>query len=316
MTENRVAVVALGGNAISPDGEIDTIPNQFRHTRESLASIVELIRDGYRLVVTHGNGPQVGNAMLRVEMARDKAPELPIGICVADTAGGMGYMIEQSLQNRLIHEGIDRVVATLITQVIVDRNDPSMAEPGKFVGVRYTEGEARKLSEELGWRMKEVKPSVWRRVVPSPIPKKVVSADIIRRLVEAGIIVVTAGGGGIPVYVETDGTLEGVDSVIDKDRTSAILGVEIGAELLVILTNIRKVAIHFGTDRQEDIDTINLEQAVHYFEEDHFPSGNMGPKIEAAIDFLEGGGERVVIASIDEAYEAVEGRAGTHIVPV
>jgi carbamate kinase len=316
MTENRVAVVALGGNAISPDGEIDTVPNQFRHTRESLVSIVELIREGYRLVVTHGNGPQVGNAMLRVEMARDKAPELPIGICVADTAGGMGYMIEQSLQNRLIYEGIDREVATLITQVIVDKDDPSMTDPWKFVGVHYSEEEARKLTEEMGWQMKQVKSSAWRRVVPSPIPRKVVSADIIRRLVEAGIIVVTAGGGGIPVYVETDGTLEGVDSVIDKDRTSAILGVEIRAELLVILTNIRKVAIHFGTDRQEDLDTINLEQAIQYFEEGHFPSGNMGPKIEAAVDFLKGGGERVVIASIDEAFEAVEGRAGTQIVPV
>ena len=315
MAEKRVTVVALGGNAISPGGEVDTIPNQFRHTRESLGSVVELIREGSRLVITHGNGPQVGNAMLRVEMARGRAPELPVGICVADIAGGMGYMIEQSLQNRLHCDGIDREVTTLITQVIVDGDDPSMANPRKFVGVRYSEKEARVLMEEMGWKMGRDGKNGWRRVVPSPLPRKVVSAGIIKRLVESGIIVVTAGGGGIPVYVEEDGTLEGVDGVVDKDRTAAVLGSEIGAKLLVILTDVGKVAIDYGTEEQKDLDVINVMQAVQYFEDGQFPPGNMGPKIEAAIDFLKNGGERVVIASISEAYEAVEGRAGTQILP-
>ncbi len=316
MKTSKVAVVALGGNAISPLGETDTIYNQFRHTRESLASIVELIREGYRLVITHGNGPQVGNAMLRVEMARGKAPELPVGICVADVSGGMGYMIEQSLQNRLLLEGIDRQVATVLTQVIVDRNDPEMAKPSKFVGSFYTEREATALRKEMSWEMGKEKNAErgWRRLVLSPLPCKVLSAGIIKMLVDAGIIVVTAGGGGIPAYIQEDGTLEGVDGVIDKDRTSAVLGSEIGADLLVILTDVGKVALNFGTESQTDIDEMTVSQAAAYLAAGHFPSGNMGPKIKAAIDFLEKGGKKVVIASLAEAYDAVEGKAGTYIV--
>jgi len=312
---NRVAVVALGGNAISPRGERDTIPNQFRHTRESLASIVELIRGGYLLAITHGNGPQVGYAMLRVEMARGKVPELPVGICVADIAGGMGYMIEQSLQNRLHREGIRREVITLVTQVIVDRDDPSMTNPRKYVGAYYSEQEAGRLMGETGWKMSPDGKKGWRRVVPSPAPRKIVSAHVIRRMVEEGIIVVTAGGGGVPVCVEADGTYEGVDGVVDKDRASAVLGTEIGASLLVILTEVSRVALNFGKPGQVDLDKITAAEASSYLKEGHFPAGNMGPKIEAAIDFLGHGGDRVVIASIEEAFEAVEGRAGTQIVP-
>jgi carbamate kinase len=313
LTEKKVAVVALGGNAISPPGEVDTIPNQFQHTRESLGSIVELVREGYQLVITHGNGPQVGNAMLRVEMTRGKAPELPIGVCVADIAGGMGYMIEQSLQNRLNHEGIDREVATVITQVVVDADDPSMENPGKYVGAHYSEEDARALVEEMNWNMKQDGKLGMRRVVSSPVPRNVVSAGIVRRLVESGIIVITAGGGGIPVYIEGDGSLEGVDAVIDKDRTAAVLGTDIGAKLLVILTDVRKVAVDYGTEKQNDLDEMSMTQAVQYLKDGQFPPGNMGPKIEAAIGFLKNGGERVVIASISEAYDAVEGMAGTQI---
>jgi carbamate kinase len=313
LTEKKVAVVALGGNAISPPGEVDTIPNQFQHTRESLGSIVELVREGYQLVITHGNGPQVGNAMLRVEMTRGKAPELPIGVCVADIAGGMGYMIDQSLQNRLNHEGIDREVATVITQVVVDADDPSMENPGKYVGAHYSEEDARALVEEMNWNMKQDGKLGMRRVVSSPVPRNVVSAGIVRRLVESGIIVITAGGGGIPVYIEGDGSLEGVDAVIDKDRTAAVLGTDIGAKLLVILTDVRKVAVDYGTEKQNDLDEMSMTQAVQYLKDGQFPPGNMGPKIEAAIGFLKNGGERVVIASISEAYDAVEGMAGTQI---
>jgi carbamate kinase len=318
MESNKVAVVALGGNAISPGGETDTIHNQFRQTRKSLASIVELIRGGYRLVITHGNGPQVGNAMLRVEMARGKAPELPVGVCVADVAGGMGYMIEQSLQNRLHREGIDKKVTTIITQVLVDRDDPAMARPSKYVGSFYIEGEADKLCDEMSWvmgREKEVEKG-WRRLVLSPLPSKVLSAGIIKLLVESGIIVITAGGGGIPVYIEEDEALEGIDGVVDKDRTSAVLGNEIGADLFIILTDVGKVALNYGTESQVDIDVMTIAQANEHLAAGQFPPGNMGPKIEAAIDFLKKGGKKVIIASIRDAYKAVEGRAGTMIVPV
>ncbi len=307
-------MVALGGNAITKKGEEDTIARQFANTRESLRGVVELIRDGYNLAITHGNGPQVGNAILRVELARGKAPVLPLGICVADTEGGMGYMIEQSLQNRLKKERIKRDVVTIVTQVIVDKDDPSIKEPTKFIGQFYTRGEARKLAKERGWVMKEDRAKMWRRVVPSPIPREIVEKKTIKNLVRNGVIVIAAGGGGIPVYIERDGALEGVDAVIDKDRASAILARDIGAELLLILTEVEKVALDFGTVFQKDLDKLTVEQAKKYLAEGHFPPGSMGPKIEAAIQFLESGGKEVIITSIPKAFEAVKKRtAGTRI---
>ncbi len=314
MSRENVAVIALGGNAISPGGEIDTIPNQFRHTRESLSGVVELVRAGYRPVITHGNGPQVGNAMLRVEMARGKAPELPLGVCVADVAGGMGYMIEQSLQNRLHCEGLERDVATVVTQVLVERDDPSVRNPSKFVGGHYSLEDAINLRNERNWKMEEDGENGWRRVVPSPLPERIISAGIIKRLVEDEVIVVTAGGGGIPVYQQEDGMYEGVDAVVDKDRTSAVLALEIGAQLLLILTDVEKVALDYGTAKQRNLDRVGRSQMAEYFAEGHFPESNMGPKIEAALEFLSMGGERVAIAGIGEAFEAVEGKAGTQIV--
>lgn len=307
-------MVALGGNAITKKGEEDTIARQFANTRESLRGVVELIRDGYNLAITHGNGPQVGNAILRVELARGKAPVLPLGICVADTEGGMGYMIEQSLQNRLKKERIKRDVVTIVTQVIVDKDDPSIKEPTKFIGQFYTRGEARRLAKERGWVMKEDRAKMWRRVVPSPIPREIVEKKTIKNLVRNGVIVIAAGGGGIPVYIERDGALEGVDAVIDKDRASAILARDIGAELLLILTEVEKVALDFGTVFQKDLDKLTVEQAKKYLAEGHFPPGSMGPKIEAAIQFLESGGKEVIITSIPKAFEAVKKRtAGTRI---
>ena len=305
----------MGGNAITKKGEEDTIARQFRNTRESLSGIVELIRDGYNLAITHGNGPQVGNAILRVELARDKTPVLPLGICVADTEGGMGYMIEQSLQNRLDKEGIKREVVTIVTQVIVDREDPSIKEPTKFIGQYYPRQEAKKLAKDRGWVVKEDRGKMWRRVVPSPIPLEIVGKKTIKSLVEKGVIVIAAGGGGIPVYVEKDGTLEGVDAVIDKDRASAILARDIEAELLLILTEVEKVSLNFGTLLQMDLDKLTVEEAKKYQKEGHFPAGSMGPKIEAAMQFLESGGREVIITSIPKAYDAVkEKTAGTRIV--
>jgi carbamate kinase len=311
----KTAVVALGGNAITKKGEEDTIARQFANTRESLRGIVELIRDGYNLAITHGNGPQVGNAILRVELARGKAPILPLGICVADTEGGMGYMIEQSLQNRLKKERIKRDVVTMVTQAIVDKDDPSIKEPTKFIGQFYNRQEAKRLTKERGWVMKEDRPKTWRRVVPSPIPLEIVEKKTVKNLVEKGVIVIAAGGGGIPVYVEKNGALEGVDAVIDKDRASAILARDIGAELLLILTEVQKVVLDFGTVFQKDLDKMTVEEAKKYMKEGHFPPGSMGPKIEAAIQFLESRGKEVIITSIPKAYDAVKkGTAGTRIV--
>ena len=308
-------MVALGGNAITKKGEEDTIARQFTNTRESLRGIVELIQDGYNIAITHGNGPQVGNAILRVELARGKAPILPLGICVADTEGGMGYMIEQSLQNRLKKERIKRDVVTIVTQVIVDKSDPSIKEPTKFIGQFYTRQEAKKLAKQRNWTMKADRAKMWRRVVPSPIPLEIVEKKTVKNLVEKGVVVIAAGGGGIPVYVEKNGTLEGMDAVIDKDRASAILARDIGAELLLILTEVEKVALHFGTLLQIDLDKLTVEEAKKYQKEGHFPAGSMGPKIEAAIQFLESGGKEVIITSIPKAYDAVKkGTAGTRIV--
>jgi carbamate kinase len=314
MVKRKTAVVALGGNAITRQDEEDTIAHQFANTRESLSGIVELIRDEYNLAITHGNGPQVGNAILRVELARGKAPVLPLGICVADTEGGMGYMIEQSLQNRLHREKIDRPVATIVTQVIVDKNDPAMQNPTKFIGQFYSPAEAKKFAKERDWVVKKDSNRGWRRIVPSPLPLEIVEKNTIKSLVHKGVIVITAGGGGIPVYIEEDGTFEGLDVVIDKDRASAILARDIEAELLVILTSVERVSINFGTLLQRNLDKITIAEARKYLAEGHFPSGSMGPKIEAAISFLESGGKEVIITSIDKAYLSVKREAGTRIV--
>lgn len=312
--KKKTAVVALGGNAISKKGEEDTIPNQFKNTNQSLAGIVELIRSGYNLAMTHGNGPQVGNAILRVELARNKAPILPLQICVADTEGGMGYMIEQCLKNRLKEEKIKREVVTIVTQVIVDKGDPSIKNPTKFIGQFYSKKEAKEFRKKRGWVVKEDSKRGWRRVVPSPLPLEIVEKNTIKSLVKDGIIVIAAGGGGIPVYKKDDGTFEGIDAVIDKDRASAVLARDIGAELLLILTQIEKVALNFGTLLQEDLDKVTLSEVKKYLKEGHFPPGSMGPKIESAIQFLESGGKEVIITSIEKAFESVKGEAGTKIV--
>ena len=313
--QRKTAVVALGGNAITRPGVPDTIPNQFEHTRQSLAGIIALIRDGYNIVITHGNGPQVGNALLRVELARGKAPVLPLGICVADTEGGMGYMIEQCLQNGLIQEGIDREVVTIVTQVVVDGDDPSLKNPSKFVGQFYTENVAGRMETESGWMVKKDGSRGWRRVVGSPRPLTIINRNTIRKLVEDGVIVIAAGGGGIPVYVEKDGTYEGVDAVIDKDWASSVLASRIHAEQLIFLTEVPKVFLNYGTPEESPVDRMTLSQARQYMSEGHFPPGSMGPKIEGAIEFLERGGHRVLVAAIPDVQKAMHRETGTEIVP-
>jgi len=311
----KTAVIALGGNAITQPNIEDTIANQFANTRRSLDGVMDLIKADYKLVISHGNGPQVGNAILRVELTRGKAPILPLGICVADTEGGMGYMIEQSLQNRLKQEGIDRPVVTIITQVLVDHNDPQIANPTKYVGQFYSEEEAKRFAAETGWIVKKDANRGWRRVVPSPQPLAVVEAETIKTLVEKGTIVIAAGGGGIPVYIDGNGNLEGIDAVIDKDLASAVLGKQIGAEILMIFTSVNKVALNFGADNEKWLDKITVSEAKSYLAEGHFPPGSMGPKIGAAIQFIENGGRQVIITSLENAGRALDGAAGTRIVP-
>ncbi|MBN2279047.1 MAG: carbamate kinase [Candidatus Marinimicrobia bacterium] len=299
MGKKKTAVVALGGNAISPKGELDTIANQFRNTRKSRKAIIRLIEKGYNLAVTHGNGPQVGNALLRVEAAEGKAPIIPLGICVADTEGGMGYMIEQSLQNAIRKIDIDRDVVTIATQIIVDGNDPAIKNPQKYVGGWYTEREINALAKKFDWSIKEVPNKGWRRVVPSPTPLEIINKRAIKRLVDEGVVVIAAGGGGIPVYIDENGDYEGVDGVIDKDLASAVLAHDIGAEELFILTDVDQVAINFGKENQQNLGKVTYDELKGYFDEGQFPPGSMGPKIQAALSFLENGGSKVIITSLD-----------------
>ena len=311
---SKTAVVALGGNAIGTTGRED-IHQQFANTRKSLSGILELVKERYQLAITHGNGPQVGNALLRVERTMDTIPALPLGVIVADTEGGMGYMIEQSLQNKLHREGISRKVVTIVTQIIVDRNDPSILNPTKPIGPFYTKEQAERLAKINGWIIKEDAGRGFRRLVPSPIPTEIVEKDIIKSLVQSGTIVIAAGGGGAPVYVEEDGTYEGVDAVVDKDRASAVLARDIGAEALVILTSVDKVCLNYMNPDERPLSWVSVTEVKRYMAEGHFPQGSMGPKIGAAIQFLEAGGKQVIITSPGLIKEALEGKAGTKIIP-
>lgn len=313
--QTRIAVVALGGNALSTPDERDSIANRFARTRRSLTGIIELVKKGYRIAITHGNGPQVGNALLRMEMAYPKAPRVPLGVLVADTEGSIGYMIEQSLQNALKLAGIKRDVVTIITQVLVDKDDPSLANPSKYIGQFYSKEEAKELAREYGWIIKDAGEYGWRRVVGSPFPKSIINGHIIKNLVDSGEIVITSGGGGIPVYRKDDGRYEGIDAVIDKDRSAAILGRDISAQELIILTNIDKVYINYGKPEQRPLDKMTVSEAKDYHTQGHFPPGTMGPKIEAAVTFLEQGGEKVIIAHLEQVLDALRGEAGTWVVP-
>jgi len=309
----KKAVIALGGNAIAVSGKED-IHAQFANTRKSLEGIVELIQEGYNLAITHGNGPQVGNALLRVERTIKDIPALPLGVIVADTEGGMGYMIEQSLQNKLHRLDIKRDVVTIVTQVIVDPEDPSIINPTKYIGPFYTEKQAHALSAQFNWVIKEDSGRGFRRLVPSPIPVRIINRHIIQQLVDQGVIVIAAGGGGIPVYIEQDGTYEGVDAVIDKDRATAVLARDIRARTLMILTGVDYVYLNFKKPDQVKLEKITTQEARNFIAQGHFPAGSMGPKIEAAVGFLESGGEEVIITSLEKAKPALLGSAGTHIV--
>lgn len=311
----EIVVVALGGNAITREFEEGTIRQQFANTRQSLVSVVELIRLGYHVVLTHGNGPQIGNELIRNEEAVRLTPPIPLGVLVADVAGGMGYMIEQCLINKMHDAGISHRVTTVLTQVLVDEHDPELKNPSKFVGPFYSADQAPVLAATRGWTMKEDRGRGWRRVVPSPVPRGIVEKDIIRTLVAEDIVVIAGGGGGIPVYFDNRGWLEGIDGVIDKDLASAVLGNEIGAVKLLILTGVERVAVGFRTAHERFLDRLTVAEAEKYLAAGEFPAGSMGPKIRAAINFIRGGGREVVITSIEKSAQAVAGGVGTSIVP-
>jgi len=305
-------VVALGGNAVAPPGERPSIANQFRQTRASLATIVELARAGWHIALVHGNGPQVGDELARNEIAGDQVEPLPLGVLVAGTAGWMGYMIQQSLQNALAKAGVPRAAVTLVTQTVCDRNDPEMRTPSKPIGHAL---DLQRLSRLRANRvpMIEERLNRWRRLAPSPRPRGVIESDLVRRLVESGTIVIACGGGGPPVYHDPELGLEGMEAVVDKDRTAAVLARTIGASTLLILTNVDAVYRDFGTPRQEALRRLSLAEADQLLASGELGSGSMRPKVEAAAEFVREGGERAVIAELAQGLDALAGNAGTTI---
>src|SRR5881409_1431354 len=300
-------VVALGGNAVAPPSERPTISNQFRHTRASLAPIVDLAAAGWNIVLVHGNGPQVGDELARNEIAADQVEPLPLGVLVAGTAGWMGYMIQQSLQNALERAGVQRSVVTMITQTLCHADDPDLRTPSKPVGHKLDPVRAARLAAR-GIPVRD-----GRRLAPSPRPVGIVESEMVHDLSVAGYIVIAGGGGGPPVYRDPKLGLEGIDAVADKDRVAAILGREIEAQVLLILTNVDAVYHGFGTPRQEAIRRLTLAQADHLLAGKELGTGSMRPKVEAAADFVRTGGERAIIAELAQGLAALQGKAGTTI---
>jgi carbamate kinase len=311
-------VVALGGNAISRPSQEGNVPQQFENTSYTANYLAGLVQSGYQLLITHGNGPQVGNVLRRVELAAKELYRLPLHICGAHTQGGMGYMVAQCMNNALRRRGIPRRVSAIVTSVEVDPHDPAFASPTKPIGSSYTKEKADVLQREQGWQMVQVPRKGYRRVVPSPAPKAVVEIDLIRRLTDAGELLVAAGGGGTPVARNEQGEYFGVEAVIDKDLTAALLGRVLDAPVFLIVTSVERVALDYSTERERPLEHMTASEAKRYLAEGQFPPGSMGPKIEAAIEFLRDcrrGDARVVICDIEHMGDAVAGRSGTTIEP-
>jgi carbamate kinase len=307
-------LVALGGNAIKKADELGTYEEQLKNVYKTCVELVKLIEMGYDIVITHGNGPQVGNLLIQQEAAAREVPPQPLDVLGAMTQGHIGYLIQRTLKNILMKRGIKREVATIITQVEVDKDDPAFKNPTKPIGPFYDEKEAEE-KIRMGMTIKKVKIGVgktYRRVVPSPEPIRILEGKVIKRLVDEGVIVIASGGGGIPVTLE-NGEYTGVEAVIDKDLAGEKLAEIINADILLILTDVEKVKLNFGKPNEVDIDKMTVEEAKKYYEEGHFPPGSMGPKIQACIRFIEWGGEMAIITSLEKAAEALEGKTGTRI---
>jgi carbamate kinase len=313
-TARRVAVVAIGGNSLIKDKEHQTVPDQFAATQETCVHIASMIEHGWDVIITHGNGPQVGFILRRSELASHVLHTVPLDSCGADTQGAIGYMIQQSLYNEFKLRGIDKQAATVVTQVLVDKNDPAFQNPSKPIGPFLDRETALKRQDDEGWDVIEDAGRGWRRVVPSPIPRRIIERDAIKNLIDAGLVVIAVGGGGIPV-IEENGELKGAAAVIDKDYASSLLALAIGVDLFLISTAVEKVALNFGQPNQEWLDRITLAEAKLYLEEGHFARGSMYPKIKAIIDFLEGGGKEALITNPENIERALVGETGTRVVP-
>jgi len=313
---NKVAVVAVGGNSLIKDSSRRTVPDQQEAGRETCVHIAGMIERGWDVVLTHGNGPQVGFILRRSELARHELHEVPLDFCVADTQGAIGYMLQQALYNEFTLRDIPKQAVTVVTQVLVDRHDPAFEQPSKPIGSFMDEQTALERKERDGWDVAEDAGRGWRRVVPSPVPQRIIEQDTIRTLIDAGFLVIAAGGGGIPVVENEQGELIGIAAVIDKDYASALLATGIQADLFVISTAVEKVALNFGTPEQQWLDQMTLAEAKQYLGEGHFKAGSMLPKIKAVIGYLEAGGKEALITNPDNIERALAGEAGTRIVPV
>ena len=309
----KTAVVAIGGNSLVRDKEHQTVPDQFASAEETCLHIADIIKEGWRVVVTHGNGPQVGFILLRSELASNVLHTVPMDSCGADTQGALGYMIQQLLTNRLRRIEAEVPVVTVVTQVVVDSNDPAFRNPTKPIGPFYDEDRARHYQREQDWAIIEDAGRGWRRVVPSPIPKEIVELEAIRTLLAAGFVVVGVGGGGIPVVRDEQGDLHGVEAVIDKDYASGLLATGLEADLFLISTAVEKVYLNYGKPDQKPLDHLTVAEVREYLDQGHFPPGSMGPKMRAVVQFLERGGQEVLITSPENLARALRGEAGTRI---
>ncbi|MCK4546845.1 MAG: carbamate kinase [Candidatus Eisenbacteria sp.] len=310
----KLAVIAIGGNSLIKDKEHQSVEDQYQAVAKTCSHVAGLIEEGYNLVITHGNGPQVGFILMRSELASGVLHQVPLDSCGADTQGAIGYHIQRALVNEFRKRGIDGRVAAVVTQVVVDRNDPAFGTPSKPIGPFYEKEKAEKYRAQEGWVIVEDAGRGYRRVVASPVPVEIIEEDAIRTLAEAGFVVVAVGGGGIPVIRNEEGDLEGAAAVIDKDLASGLLASNLGAEDLIISTSVESVALNFGTPDEKPLSKMTLDEARRYLSEGHFAPGSMKPKIETAIEFLEKGGARVIITCPEYIVQAVRGERGTTIV--
>jgi carbamate kinase len=311
----KVAVVAIGGNSLIKDKAHQTVPDQYAAAHETCVHIAGMIEQGWDVAIGHGNGPQVGFILRRSELASHELHEVPLEFCGADTQGAIGYMLQQNLYNEFQLRNMAKQATTVVTQVLVDRNDPAFQSPSKPIGSFMDEEEAQRRRETEGWDVVEDAGRGWRRVVPSPLPVRVVERDCVKELIDAGFVVITVGGGGIPVVEDEAGNLTGIAAVIDKDFASSLLATSIGADLLMISTAVEKVALNFGKPDQRWIDRMTVTEAKRYMDEGHFAPGSMRPKIQASLWFLENGGKETIIPSPENIQRALAGVTGTHIVP-
>lgn len=309
-----IAVAAIGGNSLRRAKEPGNFEQQQAHAIETCRGIAAILRQSYRVVLTHGNGPQVGEALLRSELAQDVLPTHNLDVCDAETEGSIGYLLQQTLDNVLHETGAPQKVVSIITQVIVDANDPAFLRPDKPIGPFYEKDEATQREQTLGWKMVEDSGRGWRRVVASPHPQRIHELEAIRACLDAGFVVIAAGGGGIPV-VKRAGQLKGREAVIDKDRCSALLAMDLGAELLVFSTGVTHAYVHFGKENEKPLFRVSWEEARGYLRQGEFAAGSMGPKVEAALRFLDFGGKRAIITAPEFMAAAVAGAAGTEILP-